>query len=85
MGVLLAAAGGVMLVHQMTSSQTNKGFNKAGLFLGIAIGAAAEMGFSTTGLALIDAFASAFTVALCGCVFNKKLANTKDSYEICGN
>jgi cytosine permease len=84
LGVLLASAGGVMLVHQMTSGRTNKACNSVGLAVGVLAGGISSMGFEISGFGMVDAFGFSFLVSALGGLIAYNYKNKEEtSYEIC--
>lgn len=84
LGVMLASAGGVMLVNQFDLGIICRGGNIAALLAGASAGALAFFGMEVTGSSLIDALLVSGAIALLArLVASKNSKKELDCYDIC--
>lgn len=84
LGVMLASAGGVMLVNQFDLGIISRGGNIAGLLAGASAGALALFGMEVTGSSLIDALLVSGAIALLArLIASKNSKKELDCYDIC--
>ncbi|CRX39532.1 putative cytosine permease [Estrella lausannensis] len=84
LGVMLAAAGGVMLVNQFSYGAHSKVGNRLGLLAGVVVGSLAFFGLTLTGSSLVDALFTSGGVASFAKAYATKNRNKEmDCYEIC--
>lgn len=84
LGVMLAAAGGVMLVNQFDYGALSRMGNRIGLLSGAAVGSLALFGLTLTGSSLVDAlFISGGVASFAKAYATKNSKKEIDCYEIC--